>query len=39
MSRDAVLIAHLLAYSEYEPIQLPPDTRGRRLIQLHTVGQ
>jgi hypothetical protein len=29
MSRDAVLIAHLLAYTEYEPIQLPPDTRAR----------
>jgi hypothetical protein len=28
MSRDAVLIAHLLAYSAYEPTQLPPNTRA-----------
>jgi hypothetical protein len=29
MSRDAALIAHLLAYSVYEPTQLPPDTRAQ----------
>jgi hypothetical protein len=28
MSRDAALIAHLLAYSAFEPTQLPPDTRA-----------
>ena len=29
MSRDAALIAHLLAYSAYEPAQLPPNTRAQ----------
>ena len=29
MTRDAVAIAHLLAYSEFEPAQLPPDMRAR----------
>ena len=29
MTRDVVLIAHLLAYSEFEPAQLPADTRAR----------
>lgn len=29
MSRDAALIAHLLAYSAYEPAQLPPSTRAQ----------
>jgi len=33
MSRDAEVIAHLLAYSEYEPTQLPPKTRAQlRLV-------
>jgi hypothetical protein len=29
MSRDAILIAHLLAYAEYEPAQLPRGARAR----------
>jgi hypothetical protein len=29
MSRDTALIAHLLAYSAYEPTQLPPHTRAQ----------
>jgi hypothetical protein len=29
MSRDAALIAHLLAYGEYEPTQLPSNTRAQ----------
>jgi hypothetical protein len=29
MSRDAALIAHLLAYSAYEPAQLPSNTRAQ----------